>query len=251
MTRRHTREYDSKMAVRLPERTLNESILHLAAPLLEPLGSAPSPEDVRNVLEIAVNLWNAHVRASLFWGRPNPKPLVAVRKAMCGKQAVSGSTDTFELLSARWRKEFTFDPRLVAEWSFDATNDGRHQLVCVTTLPDGVEAYVPPPAEKRIAIGAKFLDEVSIRQSATSSLSFPIEHHRGNVGDDGVVTIHTKLPTAVQLFAEGRLPPIGGVPVDVVVGGKKLGSMVLSEVSCTGYGGYNDVAVLKFRGETP
>jgi hypothetical protein len=144
-----------------------------------------------------------------------------------------------------------FDPRLVGAWSFDATEDGRHQLVCATTLPDGVEAHVPPPAEKRIAIGGKFLDEVSIRQSATSYLSFPVDNHSGEVGADGFVTIHAKMPTVVQLFAEGRLTRVGGAPVEVMVGGKKLGPMVLSEVSCTGYGGHNDVALLVFRRAAP
>jgi hypothetical protein len=138
-------------------------------------------------------------------------------------------------------------PRLVGEWSFEAPRPGRDRLVCETTLPEGVEAHVPPPAEKRIAIGGKFLDEVSIRQSATSFLSFPVENHRGEVGGDGVVTIHAKMPTIVELFAEGALTPVGGAPVDVMVAGKKLGPMVLAEVRCTGGGGHHDIVVLVFR----
>jgi hypothetical protein len=43
------------------------------------------------------------------------------------------------------------------------------------------------------------------------------------------------------------LKPVGGAPVEVVVGGRKLGPMVLIEVRCTGYGGHHDVAVLVFR----
>lgn len=167
----------------------------------------------------SINLWNTHVTASPLWGDPRPKPLADLRKAMSGTQAPPGLADTFELLSARWRKDFAFDPRLVGEWSFDATEGGRHQLVCETTLPDGVEAHVPPPAEKRIAVGGKFLDEVSIRQSATSYLSFPVESHRGEIGADGVATIHTKMPTVAQLFAEGRLTPVGGAPVVSAVAG--------------------------------
>ena len=54
------------------------------------------------------------------------------------------------------------------------------------------------------------------------------------------------MPTIVALFAEGALGPIGGAPVDVRVGGKVLGSMVLREVSCSGQGGHHDIAVLVF-----
>lgn len=117
----------------------------------------------------------------------------------------------------------------------------------VVTLPEGVEAHVPPPAEKRIAIGGKYLDEVRIRQGGTSHLSFPVEHHHGEIGSDGVATIQAKIPAVVQLFAEGVLKPVGGASVEVTVGAKKLGPMRLAELRCTGHGGLHDVAVLVFR----
>ena len=85
-----------------------------------------------------------------------------------------------------------------------------------------------------------------IRQGPTSFLSFPVEHHRTDIGNDGVVTVQVKMPTVVVLFAEGVLKPVGGAPVDVMVGGKKVGPVVLREVRCSGYGGHNDVAVLVF-----
>lgn len=66
---------------------------------------------------------------------------------------------------------------------------------------------------------------------------------------NGLATIHAKMPTVVQLFAEGRLPPIGGPPVDIVVGGRRLGAMVLSEVRCASFLGHHDVVVLVFRPE--
>jgi hypothetical protein len=40
------------------------------------------------------------------------------------------------------------------------------------------------------------------------------------------------MPSALQLFAEGRLPRVDGDPVEVAIGGRKLGSMVLTEVRC-------------------
>ena len=249
-TRRRARDPYTRTVVRLPERELSESLLHLAAPLLEALGPSPAPDEARRALELAINLWNGYVMASPYWGGPEPKLLAAVRKAMCGKQAPRGLADTFELLTARWRAEFSLDPRLVGDWSFEAGDSGRHNLVCETKLPDGVEAHVPPPIEKRVAIGGQFLDETQIRLSATSFLGFPVESHRGEVGGDGVVKIRSKMPAVVALFAQGRLSAVGGAPVEVMVGGKNLGPMVLVEVSCAENGGHHDVAMLVFRSAT-
>ena len=110
-----------------------------------------------------------------------------------------------------------------------------------------MQAEVPPPIEKRIAIGGKFLDEVLIAQGRNAYLSFPVERHRGVIGDDGAVTVHAMMPSALQLFAEGCLPRIGGAPVEVVVGGRKLGLMVLSELHCGGENYRHDVAILVFK----
>jgi hypothetical protein len=52
--------------VRLPERARAESILDLAAPLLEPLGPAPPLDEARPGLEVAINIWNTQVLASPF-----------------------------------------------------------------------------------------------------------------------------------------------------------------------------------------
>src|SRR5262245_14756863 len=98
--RRKQRAPNTRTVVRLPERALAESILHLAAPLLETLGPAPAPGEARPALETAINIWNAQVLASPFWGKPDPRPLAALREAMCGRQAPPGLADTFELLSA-------------------------------------------------------------------------------------------------------------------------------------------------------
>ncbi len=237
---RRRRDPYTRTVVRLPERDLAESILHLAAPLLDPLGPTPPIDEARRAIEAAINLWNAHVTASKFWGDPRPKPLADLRKAM------SGDGEMFTRLAERWRQEFAFDPRLVGEWSYESTEGGQPRLVCEMTLPEGVEAAVPPPAEKRVAIGGSFLDEVRIRQGASSYLLFPVEHHRGVVGDDGVATIYAKMPSVLQMFADGRLPAIDGPPVEITIGVKKLGPMVLRELHCAG-GLAHDVAVLVFR----
>lgn len=67
------------------------------------------------------------------------------------------------------------------------------------------------------------------------------------VGDDGTATVYAMMPSAVKLFADGRLTRVGGDPVEVVIGGRKLGPMVLAEVRCGGENYRYDVAVLVFR----
>ena len=59
------------------------------------------------------------------------------------------------------------------------------------------------------------------------------------------------MPSALKLFAEGRLPRVAGDAVEVVVGGRKLGPMVLSEVRCGGANYQYDIAVLIFRPADP
>ena len=71
MTQR--RDPNSWTVVRLPERDLADVILELAAPLLERLGPAPSIEDARGALALAVTFWNASVHASKLWEHPRSK----------------------------------------------------------------------------------------------------------------------------------------------------------------------------------
>ena len=77
----------------------------------------------------------------------------------------------------------------------------------------------------RIAIGGRYLDEVQIRldlPDSLSHLSFPANRHRGRVEEDRV-TVFTQGPTAVKLFADGVLPPVGGGANVCAVGRTKSG----------------------------
>jgi hypothetical protein len=232
--------------VRLPERDLAELVLDLAAPLLERLGPAPAVDDARAALALAVSFWNANVLASKLWGSPRVKELNALKKRMRGRAASREDAATFDLLAERWREHW-LDPRLVESWTYEPDGAGMPRLVCTMCLPDGVRAEVPPPAEKRVAIGGKYLDEVQISQGGNTSLSFPVERHRGVVDGNGTATVYAMMPSALQLFAEGRLTRVGGDPVEVAVGGRKLGPMVLTEVRCGGENYRHDIAVLVFR----
>lgn len=232
--------------VRLPERDLGEIVLELAAPLIERLGPAPSFDDARAAVALAVSFWNASVLASRRWQYPRHKELKALKQSMRGRAASREDAAKFDLLTERWREHW-LDPRLVESWSYEPDAAGVPRLLCTMGLPEGVEAEVPPPAEKRVAIGGVFLDEVRISQGGNTFLCFPVERHRGVLGDDGTATVYAMMPSALQLFADGRLPRVGGDPVEVAIGGRKLGPMVLIEVRCGGENYRHDVAVLVFR----
>ncbi len=235
----------SRFVVRLPESDLAELVLDVAAPLLERLGPTPPLDAARDVLALTIEFWNASIRASKLWGRPRVKELNELRRRLSGRQASREDAATFALLTERMREHW-LEPRLVDSWSCEPSATGAPRLLCTVALPPGVVAEVPPARERRVAIGGRFLDEVAIAQTATTSTIYPVERHRWTIEDDGRATVHAALPTALQLFAEGRLPPVGGAPVDVVAGGRELGPMVLTAVRLGGEPLRGDMAVLVF-----
>lgn len=232
--------------VRLPERDLAELVLELAAPVLDRLGPTPSIEDARSAIDLAVRFWNASVLASKLWEHPRVKELNELRKRMRGRHATRDDAAIFDLLAER-RRSHWLDPRLVESWAYDTDDNGVRRLACAVRVPDRVRVEVPPPVEKRVAIDGRFLDEVQIAQGGNMYVSFPVDRHRGMIGNDGTATVHAMMPSALQLFAEGRLPRVGGHPVEVVIGGRKLGPMVLAEVRCGGENHEHDIAVLVFK----
>lgn len=226
-TRRSRRDPNSWTVVRLPERDLAEIILEFATPLLERLGPAPAMDDARTAVELSVTFWNASVLASKLWGAPKVKELNELKKRLRGRRASRDDAATFDLLAARWRDHW-LDPRLVESWTYEADAGSAPRLVCTMALPEGVRAESPPPLEKRVAVAGKFLDEVQISQGGNTFLSFPVERHRGVIGEDGTATVYAMMPSALQLFAEGRLAGVGGAPIEVVIGGRNLGPLVLT-----------------------
>jgi hypothetical protein len=71
--------------MRLPERDLTDTVVQLAAPLLERLGPVPAVDDARATVALAVTFWNANVLASKLWGSPRVKELNALKKRMRGR----------------------------------------------------------------------------------------------------------------------------------------------------------------------
>jgi hypothetical protein len=186
MTRR--RDPRSWTVVRLPERDLAESVLDLAAPLLDRLGAAPAIDDARAAVALAVTFWNASVLASKRREYPRVKELNDLKRRLRGRRASRDDIATFDLLTERWREHW-LDPRLVESWSYEADAAGVPRLRCTMALPEGVRAEVPPPAEKRVAIGGRFLDEVRVPLGGNTFLSYPVERHRAVIGEDGTATV--------------------------------------------------------------
>jgi hypothetical protein len=164
------RTKNSRMVVRLPERSLSRSVLHVAAPLLEQLGSQPPADEVRRAVALSIDVWNAHVSASRLWGRPKTKPLAELRRAMRRETTVSGRRGIFELLARR----------------------------PTSLTPSSTIAESPPRT--------------------------------------AMTTIYTRAATVLELFAQDVLKPVGKGAVSLVLSGKMLGSMVLSEVRIGGDG---------------
>lgn len=97
----------------------------------------------------------------------------------------------------------------------------------------------------KISVGGRYLDEVKIRQTETSLLSFPSERHRADTKGDTVV-LHVPALTVVQLFADGVLPPIGERSVEIGVHGESRRSMVLVEVRSGTRSAVGDLVSLTF-----
>lgn len=101
----------------------------------------------------------------------------------------------------------------------------------------------------RIAIGGRYLDEVQIRLDlldSLSHLSFPANRHRGRVEEDRV-TVFTQGPTAVNLFADGVLPPVGRGAVTVAIGGREFGPCHPEAVETCETRSFEFGIVLRFR----
>jgi hypothetical protein len=101
----------------------------------------------------------------------------------------------------------------------------------------------------RIAIGSRYLDRVQIRldlPDSLSHLSFPANRHRGRVEEDRV-SVFTQGPTAVKLFADGVLPPVGRGAVTVAIDCREFGPCQLEAVEICETRSFELGIVLRFR----
>ena len=106
--------------------------------------------------------------------------------------------------------------------------------------------------QDRIAIGGTYLDEVQIRLARShapntlSNLSFPAHRHAASVEQDQLV-VSTQAATAVTLFAEGILLPMGGTAVTVSIGSEDCGLWLLDAVEADRASPSDITILLRFR----
>jgi hypothetical protein len=91
-------------------------------------------------------------------------------------------------------------------------------------------------ATPRIAINARYLDEVETRIEFehgrfTAYARKPPEHHRAIITDDSV-TLRIPPLTALQLYMDGTLPIDRSVPVLIEIDGQRLGAFFIEWVRC-------------------
>jgi hypothetical protein len=104
----------------------------------------------------------------------------------------------------------------------------------------------------RIEIGEAYLDEVQIRLARShapntlSYLSFPAHRHAASVEQDQLV-VSTQAATAVTLFAQGILLPIGGSAVTVRIDGEDCGLWLLDAVEADHASPLDITILLRFR----
>lgn len=104
-------------------RKISETILDFASPLLNALGSAPSDEQVRTALSIAIAAWNA---ATLDAWKPESAEADALRRSIQAaedspREAMLAVVDS---LLERKRASFAGDLRAVGKWEVLHTETG-------------------------------------------------------------------------------------------------------------------------------
>jgi hypothetical protein len=120
-------------------RTLTETIVDFGRPMLARLERSSSPETVRDMFQIIIVVWNAHVRATPAWG--DPESLHTLRALADDASQPELARTAFELLTARRAEHFAGDVRAVDHWeaSYDPAS-GELTFVCKALLPPGAAA---------------------------------------------------------------------------------------------------------------
>jgi hypothetical protein len=98
--------------IRFPDRTISETFLDFADPLLEPLGPGASVDQMEQALQIAFTVWNGVVYDKV---NGNSHFVDGMRKHAGHDRKIAALV---EQLIARKHKRFGNDDRLVGEFKF-------------------------------------------------------------------------------------------------------------------------------------
>jgi hypothetical protein len=112
--------------------SIADTIVEFASPLLRELADPPNLEALRQTLELAISVWNAHVMASPEWGHPEQLDeltrLVSISASASMVSAVSA-------LGEARRERFAADKRVVCDWEVVLDEQGRPRFDCTAQGP--------------------------------------------------------------------------------------------------------------------
>jgi len=125
---------------------ISATIIDFGEPLLAQLPPDAPLELRKQVVDLIVMFWNAHVMAKA-WG--HPEHLVEVRdrlrRAVAEQSMAPDALHAFETLSARHQEaRFVDDPRAVGDWHIHDTAPGQWNIHCDARLPPSLPVPSPP-----------------------------------------------------------------------------------------------------------
>jgi hypothetical protein len=108
-----------------PSATLHQ----FAAPMLDVLGDQPKPKQVRQVLEVAVAIWNADTMAN--W-EEDPQYIARARAQILGDYPEL--IETFDRMVQRRRDDFADQDWGISAWELNEDEEGRFRLAVEARL---------------------------------------------------------------------------------------------------------------------
>jgi hypothetical protein len=112
--------------------SIADTILEFASVVLS---QAPEPQGLdtlRQTMELAVSVWNAHTLATPAWGQPEHLNELSRLIALSASPSMLAA---FEALRAVKLTRFAQDARVVCEWQVVADELGRTRFDCSARLP--------------------------------------------------------------------------------------------------------------------
>lgn len=113
--------------------SIADTILDFASVVLRQMTEPSGIEALRQTIELAVSVWNAHVLARPEWGQP--EHLVELSRLV----AISASPHMlaiFQQLSDVKHARFPHELRVVCEWQVTADEQGRTRFDCSARKPE-------------------------------------------------------------------------------------------------------------------
>ena len=119
----------------IPSQRLSQTIAEFAWPALTELDEDATVDDISQVYDFAVEIWNAHALAHPAWNRPEALQTLASRIASGDFPA--HIVGLFHVLSEHRVSRFANDPRFVVDFELATDEAGRVHVSCAAKIPAG------------------------------------------------------------------------------------------------------------------